>query len=53
MRIMPKIRKTSFANASLNDTRFSSRVSKSTNDTKANCKLRKKDFSLSNKGIWL
>ena len=48
---VPKIKKTLFANAWLTDPRFSSWVSKSTDFTKANWKLFKKDFSLSNMGI--
>ena len=48
---MPKIKKAFLAIAWLTDTRFSPWVSKSTDSTKANCKLCKKDFSLSNMGI--
>ena len=46
--MMPKIKKTFFANAWLTDIRFSSWVSISTDSTKADYKLCKKDFSLSN-----
>ena len=48
---VPKIKKTCSANAWLTDPRFSSWVSKSTDFTKANWKLFKKDFSLPNMGI--
>ena len=48
---MSKIKKTFFSNAWYTDTRFSSWVLKSTDSTKANFKLCKKDLSLLNMGI--